>query len=88
MPILQIGCAEGLIAPGNKILQPADTALAVLHPRRLVIAAIVTSSSFSVYKEIYTHDFKRNLFNFTVGILGGKTTICVQSVDGALFFVR
>lgn len=60
----------------------------ILHPRRLVIAAVVTSSSFSAYKDIYTHDFRRNLYNFTIGNFGGKPTICVQSVDGALFFVR
>jgi hypothetical protein len=52
------------------------------------VAAIVTSNSYSAYKEIYTHDFKRNLYNFVVGEFGGKHTICVQSVDGALFFIR
>lgn len=76
------------MSPGNKILQPADNALVVLHPRKLVIAAVVTTSAYSVYKEVYGHDFQRNLFNFTIGDYGGKTTICVQSIDGALFFLR
>jgi hypothetical protein len=70
------------------VLQPGDNAIVILHPRRLIVAAIVTSNSYSAYKEIYTHDFKRNLYNFVVGEFGGKHTICVQSVDGALFFIR
>lgn len=88
LPILQLQCHEGLVGTGNKVLQPGDNALVILHPRKLLVAAIVTTNSFSAYKEIYSHEFKRNCYNFVVGAFGGKPTVCVQSVDGALFFMR
>jgi hypothetical protein len=77
LPILQIKCQEGLVASGNKILQPGDCALAILHPRRLIIAAVTTSQNFSGLKEVYVHDFKRNCYNFVIGQFGGKTTACI-----------
>jgi len=69
-------------------LQSTDNALVILHPRKVVVAGVINQNSHSVYKEVYIHEFKRNCFNFSVGLCAGKTSICVQSVDGALFFVR
>lgn len=60
--------------------------LAVLHPRRFVIASVKLSSYG--FKAIHTHEFQRNLFNFCLGSFGQKTPMaCIQSVDGAIFFV-
>jgi hypothetical protein len=40
--------------------------------------------------KVYEHDFDRNSYNFISGNFGGspKEIICVQSVDGALFFFK
>ena len=42
-------------------------------------------------KTLYEHDFDRNAYNFISGPFGKnsqKEIICVQSVDGALFFLE
>jgi Bardet-Biedl syndrome 9 protein len=87
MPILQIACEEDLI---NAKRDPEyggehETALLILHTRRLVIAQIRKEG----FKTVHQHDFARNLFNFTVGKFGSRSPIiCIQSVDGAIFFVQ
>jgi hypothetical protein len=86
MPILQVAIQQGLTPPGNQIVDPGDYSLIILHPRRVVISAIISTNSFSSYKEIICHDFTRNAFNFCIGQFSNKLQLIVQSVDGALFF--
>ena len=75
LPILQVECAKNLISPkAAQVLggrQSQDSvAVAVLHSRKLVIAAIVTTNDFSSYQEVHTHSFNRNAFNFVIGNFG------------------
>ena len=79
-PILQIDSGRFSVA--------CDTSLAILHSRKLVVAQISSNEQFSNYKVLYEHSFDRNAFNFISGNFGKSTTpnLCVQSVDGALFF--
>ena len=76
-PILQVDCAKNLISP--KVLHPLGgraseetMAIAVLHSRKLVIAAVVTTDDYTNYKEVHTHNFNRNAFNFVIGNFGPK----------------
>ena len=41
-------------------------------------------------KAVYEHSFNRNAFNFCSGAFGksNKELLCVQSVDGTLFFLE
>ena len=76
LPILQVDCAKNLISPKAQVLGGKNTqettAIAVLHSRKLVIAAIVTSNDFSSYQEVHTHSFNRNAFNFIIGNFGAR----------------
>jgi hypothetical protein len=79
-PILQIDCGRFSYA--------SDTSLAILHSRKLVVASITSQEDFANYRVLYDHAFDRNAYNFVSGTFGksSKMMICVQSVDGALFF--
>ena len=83
-PILQIDT--------GKFSSACEVTLAILHSRKLVVAHIVQvqlqKDDFFAYRVLHEHSFDRNAFNFVTGNFGknAKTVICVQSVDGALFF--
>jgi len=81
LPILQVGI--------GKFSVPADLSLAVLHSRRLSIYVMQSEEKFSTLKSVHDHEFDRNAFNFCSGHFGHspREVICVQSVDGALFFL-
>eukprot|EP00347_Sterkiella_histriomuscorum_P008020 403346677 len=72
----------------GKFSYACDYSLAILHLRKIVIAQITSTDQFSNYRVIYEHSFDRNAYNFISGTFGKsqKQIICVQSVDGALFF--
>jgi len=64
--------------------------IAILHSRKIVVAAVTSSKDFSTLNVLYEHEFDRNAFNFVSGTFGKgtKEIVCVQSVDGALFFLE
>jgi hypothetical protein len=87
MPILQLKCAKELINPRRDAESTSieTNALAILHTRRFIIAVVNKNG----YRPIHQHDFQRNLFNFTIGNFGSRyPMVCIQSVDGAIFFVQ
>ena len=64
--------------------------MAVLMSRKLIIATLVIKGDFPAIQEVHTHEFARNAYNFYIGTFGqkGEITTCVQSVDGAIFFIQ
>lgn len=82
LPILQVNCGCYSSA--------AEISLAVLHSRKLSVYTVNSTKEFSQLNKVYEHEFNRNAYNFTSGAFGGshKEVICVQSVDGALFFFK
>lgn len=81
LPILQV--ESGQFSPTPEIC------IAVLHSRKLVVVILKNEGKSSWnYNVLYEHQFDRNAFNLVSGNFGksSKTQICVQSVDGALFF--
>ena len=48
----------------------------------------MAKDDFAQFSVLHEHNFDRNAFNFVSGNFGKgpKCIICVQSVDGALFF--
>lgn len=84
LPILQVEC-------GNYSAATQEPCIAILHSRKLIVALIVQAQKgddFASFRVLYEHQFDRNAFNLTYGTFGRslKQIICVQSVDGALFF--
>jgi len=68
-------------------------ALAVLHPRRLVVYTVSAmkgqddETSYYDLKRAYVHNLDRTAYNFCFGHFGGghdQDYICVQSMDGQL----
>lgn len=81
LPILQV--ESGQFSPSPEVC------IAVLHSRKLVVVILKNEGKSSWnYNVLYEHQFDRNAFNLVSGNFGksSKTQICVQSVDGALFF--
>ncbi len=81
LPILQVACGT--------FHSSSESCLAILHSRKLIVASLTYSGKeLAQYRHIYEHSFDRNAFNLISGNFGksSKTQICVQSVDGALFF--
>lgn len=94
-PILQI--LAGQFVPGTK-----ELALAVLHPRQLVVYMVKVNQAgfseksteddifFSLQKQ-YHHRLTRTACNMCHGTFGGRysgDSICVQSMDGQLFVLE
>eukprot|EP00350_Pseudokeronopsis_sp_OXSARD2_P005124 CAMPEP_0170542984 /NCGR_PEP_ID=MMETSP0211-20121228/2244_1 /TAXON_ID=311385 /ORGANISM="Pseudokeronopsis sp., Strain OXSARD2" /LENGTH=202 /DNA_ID=CAMNT_0010846231 /DNA_START=150 /DNA_END=758 /DNA_ORIENTATION=- len=81
-PILQVSC--GRYSP------EAEVCLAVLYSRKLIVYMVAPQESHLELPVLSGHSFDRNAFNFISGKFGkGKQEIiCVQSVDGALFFIE
>ena len=67
-----------------------NCALAVLHSRKLVVFTVEMQQNIMTLKQVYEHQFNRNAFNFCSGAFGksNKELLCVQSVDGTLFFLE
>ena len=84
-PILQVSC--GKFSKQHK----GQQCLAILSTRMLTIHFVESTNSFSKISDLHVHRFERNCFNFMHGYFanesGGHEQICVQSVDGALFFL-
>lgn len=74
MPILQLKCARELVNPRKEPDGSVDSnALAILHTRRFVIASVKQG-----YQPVHSHDFQRNLFNFTIGHFGSRyPMVCI-----------
>lgn len=87
LPVL--GVLLGRFTPGGR-----RAALAVLHPRRLVVyevraAGAGAAAGYHELAEQYAHELERPAFNMTAGPFGGlydRDFLCVQSVDGLLSF--
>lgn len=93
-PILQV--EAGRFLAGSKKI-----ALAVLHPRRIVVYTVViinpdggqtfspTEGCFYALTKNYEHKLPRNAHSFVYGGFGGavdRDFICVQSIDGCFSF--
>ena len=76
-----------------------DVFLAVLHPRRLVVYHVTSTTvqsetgddSFMSLQLLYKHSLARSAYNMCKGPFGnakGKDYICVQSLDGELLFLE
>lgn len=86
-PILQI-------AAGVFLSSSSKLALAILHPRRLVVYSVnamkgqgAADTSYYELLKNYEHKLDRTSYNFCYGPFGGvqgKDFICVQSMDGQL----
>lgn len=85
--VLQVLCGEFI--PGNK-----ENALAVLHSKKLSVFRVEPEEQQKHgtgslrLKLLYENPLDRNAYNMMAGRFGGisKLAICVQSVDGCLFF--
>eukprot|EP00118_Oscarella_pearsei_P013887 m.115130 g.115130 ORF g.115130 m.115130 type:complete len:899 (+) comp37533_c0_seq3:53-2749(+) len=87
-PILQI--LAGKFVSGSAALH-----LAVLHPRKLVVYGVTVASSSAEHSVqysltmMYQHGLERTACNMTSGPFGevkGKDFLCIQSMDGFLYF--
>jgi hypothetical protein len=65
--------------------------LAVLSNRTLSLHYVESTSSFSKIVDLTCHKLERNAYNFIHGHFTNEKKcneqICVQSVDGALYFI-
>mmetsp|Transcript_25283 Transcript_25283/g.64255 ORF Transcript_25283/g.64255 Transcript_25283/m.64255 type:complete len:826 (-) Transcript_25283:98-2575(-) len=85
-PVIQL--ATGLLLPGGTRL-----ALAVLHPRKLVVYEVHAGKQLGAYHslaKVQEHALDRNTFNMAIGRFGSASqaravdSIAVQSIDGTV----
>lgn len=60
----------------------------MLHSRKLVLCLLAKAEQHVTYTPLCEHSLDRNAYNMVQGSFGGpgRCILCVQSVDGALFF--
>ncbi|XP_074605309.1 Bardet-Biedl syndrome 9 [Brevipalpus obovatus] len=88
LPILQISC-------GHLLTDSKSLHLAVLHPRKFSVYSISTThgvadhgSAYNILL-LYEHSLPKSSYNFVLGPFGqikDRDFICIQSLDGTLFF--